>query len=65
LAQATVTKTDVLGQYRVRYNGSTGSWPLGQVRTDIRAVVGGDVIKSKPTAAVSIIRDETREPVTP
>jgi len=60
LVTATVTKTAELGVYKVSYSGSTSSWPLEIVYTDIRAVIGGDVVKSKPTVGVSIVRDETR-----
>lgn len=61
LATATVETTDTAGTYRVKYTGSTKGWPLEVIRTDIRAVIDGQVRKSKPTTAVKIIRDETRE----
>lgn len=61
LAIGTVTETATPGTYNVSYSGSTGAWPLEIIRTDIRAVVDSVIIKSKPTTAIKVERDETRE----
>jgi len=60
LANATVADTVTAGTYIVSFAGSTQNWPLETVYTDIRAVVGSKVVKSKPSIGVTIIRDETR-----
>lgn len=60
LATGTVSTTAVAGTYRVSYSGSTAAWPLEHVYTDIRVIINGSVVKSKPSTGVSVIRDETR-----
>lgn len=60
LATGTVSATTTVGTYRVSYSGSTAGWPLEAIYTDIRAVIDGNVVKSKPSTGVNVIRDETR-----
>ena len=60
LATATVSETATIGTYRVSYDGSTANWPLEVIYTDIRAVIDGKIVKSKPSTGVNVIRDETR-----
>lgn len=60
LATGTVTATSTVGTYQVSYSGSTAAWPLEAIYTDIRAVISGKVVKSKPSTGVNVIRDETR-----
>lgn len=60
LATGTVATTTTPGTYRVSYAGSTSAWPLEAIYTDIRAVISGKVVKSKPSTGVNVIRDETR-----
>lgn len=60
LATGTVSATSTAGTYKVSYAGSTAAWPLEAIYTDIRAVIDGSVVKSKPSTGVNVIRDETR-----